>query len=285
MVEGNLYSIEIGKLAACDVDIMPVFLALLRVVSILFEVVGRPGQSDERHTRVFRDIGEFELPRKLAVGFLRHIDGLHIGHVGVVFIIFVARWHGPLIIGLCEVEKSLQSFVLFKVELFPLLLGVGAQVCDETLFVVDGILCDDDRLMRWHGVLRAVSGEIRNSTHTVISIDKVVFRSKLNDSSGINGICTKCQPVEILCLVGGVINLYVLVVVIHFRPIGKAPFSQITHPIMACVEDFLDEKMVDTRFRGGALLGKLIAHTTRERNKQKKNRISNVRNRFHIVLL
>ena len=54
---------------------------------------------------------------------------------------------------------------------------------------------------------------------------------------------------------------------------------------MACVEDFLDEKMVDARFRGGALLGKLIAHTTRERNKQKKNRISNVRNRFHIVLL
>ena len=139
--------------------------------------------------------------------------------------------------------------------------------------------------MRRHGVLRAVSGEIRNSTHTVISIDKVVFRSKLNDSSGINGICTKCQPVEILCLVGGIINLDVLVIVIHIRTIGKAPFSQITHPIMACVEDFLDEKMIDARFRGGSLLGKLISNATRERNKQQKCCISNVRNCFHIVLL
>ena len=285
MVKGNLYNIEIGKLATCDGNIMSVTFVILAIAEVLFEVVGRPGQADECQPRVFREKSEFELPRKLAIGFLRHIDGLHIWHVGIIFVVSTSRGHRPFKIGLCEVEKSLVSFVHIKVELLPFLLGAGAQVCDETLFVVDGILCDDDRFMRLHGILRAVSGEKRNSTHTVISIDKVIFRSKLNDSSWVNCICTKCQPVEILNLVRGIINLDILVVVIHLRLIAHAPSSHVTHPIMACIEDFFDEKMIDARFRGGSLLGKLISNATRERNKQQKCCISNVRNCFHIVLL
>jgi len=62
----------------------------------------------------------------------------------------------------------------------------------------------------------------------------------------------------------GIINDDILVVVIHLIEVLEPPFVYVAHPVVACIEDFFDHKVVDFRLRGRPLFGQFVSYTARQ---------------------
>ena len=114
--------------------------------------------------------------------------------------------------------------------------------------MVYGIFCNDDRMFGLYGHIFTFSREISKCINAVIAIYKIVFRGEGDNLCGVDGVRAEGQVVEILHLIGGIINLDILVVVVVIVIVFKAPLPHIAHPIVANVEHLFNNKVVDLGF-------------------------------------
>ena len=155
--------------------------------------------------------------------------------------------------------------VLLDVEgLIGLVLGGFLELADIVRLVVDGVLGDHDLLLGLDGMILARAGEAHHAPDAVVLVDEVVLGGELQARRGVDGIGAEGQPVEVLDLVGGVVDDDVLIVVVHLLGREVAVLLGVALPVVPDVEDLLDDEVVDTAAGVGLLLGHPVAGAAAE---------------------
>ena len=103
--------------------------------------------------------------------------------------------------------------------------------------------------------------EVGDGADAVVAIDEVVPWGKRNRDRWVYGVDTESEPVEVLHLVGRIVDDDVLVVTDHLVTGGEVVALELTSPVVTRVEDLLDDKVVDFTLGGRLLLGHAVACT------------------------
>ena len=110
--------------------------------------------------------------------------------------------------------------------------------------MIDSILCHNNGLSGIYRILIALAGKVRDTRSTIVTVDKIILRCKLDGFARLNGIDTQSQSVKILHFVRRIVDSDILVVIVHLVQVLHPPLLNITIPIMPDIEHLLDNQVV-----------------------------------------